>query len=287
VDAPFDLAMTDAVATSRDGRHLNYTQHGAGPGLVLVHGAMQTARNLERLAEALASSYRVILYDRRGRGRNAAIRKEDWSDRLQRETEDLSAVVTTSDARFVFGLSSGAILTMSAALTTRAIEKVVLYEPPLAIGRVDPGGFGEDFLMALARQRFGRAMAIIVKGTGDRELLTHVPRPLLSLLFGLAIRLRAPAPNGAPLRELLSSVPADIAIQRAGSATIPPFARFETPTLLLGGSRSHRQLTDVLDCIEHELPNVRRGLIQDSGHTAADNEGKPEEVAKFIAGFLR
>jgi pimeloyl-ACP methyl ester carboxylesterase len=247
---------------------------------------MQTACCFERLAEVLAGSYRVVRYDRRGRGRNATIGGDDSPGRLQRETQDLSAVVTTSGARFVFGLSSGAILTMSAALATPAIEKVVLYEPPLAIGNVDPGDFGDEFLEALARQQFGRAMAIIVRATGDRKFLTHVPRPLLSLLFGLAVRHGASAPNGEPLRELLSSVPVDISIQRAGSNTLPPFARFTTPTLLLGGSRSHRKLTHVLDCIEHELPNARRALIQDSGHIAADNDGKPEEVAKAILGFL-
>lgn len=279
--------MTNAVAISRDGGQLHYTEDGDGPGLVLVHGAMQTARSFERLAEALASSYRVVRYDRRGRGRNVTVGGDDSPDRLRRETQDLSAVVTTSGARFVFGLSSGAILTMSAALATPAIEKVVLYEPPLAIGNVDPGDWGDDFLAALARQQFGRAMALIVRATGDRELITHVPRPLLSLLFGLAISQGARAPNGEPLRELLSSVPGDIAIQRAGSSSLPPFARFTTPTLLLGGSRSHRKLTRALDCIEHELPNARRALIQDSGHIAADNDGKPEEVAKAILGFLR
>lgn len=279
-------AMTDAQTTSRDGTLLHYSETGEGSGIVLVHGAMQTARSFEKLAESLAGSCRVVRYDRRGRGRNLAGGSEGSSDRLQRETEDLIAVIGASGATAVFGLSSGAILTMSAALQTQAIEKVALYEPPFAIDGVDPADWADDFLAAIAQQRFGRAMALILKGTGDRELLTRLPTPFLSLLFGVAIRSRAPAPNGERLHDLLLTVPADIAVQRVGSRSLPPFTRFATPALLLGGSRSHRKLTHALDCVQRELPDARRVVIQDSGHVAADNDGKPQKVAEAITLFL-
>jgi len=275
------------VVTSNDGVRIECSTQGDGPGLVLVHGGMQTARSFDVLASALVCSYRVVRYDRRGRGRNAAGGSDDGGDRFTRDTNDLVAVVDATEARYVFGLSSGAILTMGAALASSRVEKIVLYEPPLAMGGVDPGDFSEAFLAALARDRLGAAMATIIKGTGDREPLTHVPRFVLSLLFGRAIRNGVMAPIGESLRDLLLTMPADIAVQRQGSKTLAPLSRLSTPTLLLGGDRSNPKLNHVLDCIEHELPNVRRTTIHGSGHLAADNEGKPEDVARAIDAFLQ
>lgn len=277
----------EALATSKDGTPIGYVQTGDGPGLVLVHGALQTSRNFERLASALARSYRVVRYDRRGRGQNAVGGSDGAPDRFMRETDDLVTVIEATAATYVFGLSSGAILTMGAALEIATVDRVVLYEPPLAMQRVDPGDWADDFLRALAHRRFGAAMAFNMKGTGDREPLTYVPRSVLSLLFDLAVRTNAAAPNGTPLRELLLTVPADIAVQREASKSLPPLSRFTTPTLLLGGSRSCRKLTRVLDGLERELPNARRALIRGAGHLAADNDGRPEDVARAIDSFLR
>ena len=53
---------------SADGTLIGYRQLGQGPGLVLVHGAMESAQSHMQLAEALADTFTVYLPDRRGRG---------------------------------------------------------------------------------------------------------------------------------------------------------------------------------------------------------------------------
>jgi pimeloyl-ACP methyl ester carboxylesterase len=239
------------------------------------------------LASALSGSYRVVRYDRRGRRENANGGIDGAPDRLARETADLIAIARATGAAYVFGLSSGAILAMAAATETRAIERLVLYEPPIPIGGVDPGDFGKEFLLALEQRRFGKAMALLVRGTGDRGLLTSIPTPLLTLLFGLAIRSGAPAPNGERLLDLLLTMYADIAIQRAAAAVFAQLSSMATPILLVGGSRSNAKLTFALDCLERELPVTRRALIHGAGHLAAEKDGKPEEVARVIDDFLR
>ena len=45
----------------------------------------------------------------------------------------MEALLTATGSRNVFGLSSGAIISLQAALTLPAIRKVALYEPPLSI----------------------------------------------------------------------------------------------------------------------------------------------------------
>ncbi len=56
--------------TSKDGTTIGYRQIGHGPGVVLVHGAMESALSHSQLAEALADTFTVCVYDRRGRGRS-------------------------------------------------------------------------------------------------------------------------------------------------------------------------------------------------------------------------
>lgn len=284
---PTEPLVTEAFVISPDGTVIGYSETGEGPGLVLVHGAMQTSRSFEKLAAALARSYRVARYDRRGRGRTTARAGNGTADRLAREKEDLGTVIDATDARYVFGLSSGALVTMATALETPRVEKVVLYEPPLAMDGVDPGDWADDFLRAVAKERFGTAMALLLQGTADCEPLRFVPSAVLAILFGVAVRSGVNAPSGEPLRELLLTVPGDIAIQREASKTLLPLSRFVTPTLLLGGDRSHPKLTRVLDSVERQLPAARRVLIRGSGHTAADNDGSPSDVARAIDAFLR
>jgi pimeloyl-ACP methyl ester carboxylesterase len=279
--------MSTASVTSTDGVRLSYEQAGGGPGLILVHGGMQNSGNFERLASALSGSYRVVRYDRRGRRENANGGIDGASDRIARETADLIAVARATTASYVFGLSSGAILAMAAAKETSAIEKLILYEPPIALGGVDPGDFGKQFLRALEQQRFGKAMALLIRSTGDQELLSTLPAPLLTLLCYLIERSGAPTPNGERLRDLLLTMQADIAIQRAAAAVLAPLSSLTTPTLLVGGSRSNRKLTLALDGLERELPVTQRALIHGAGHIAADNDGKPEQVARVIDAFLR
>lgn len=49
--------------------------------------------------------------------------------------------------------------------------------------------------------------------------------------------------------------------------------------LLLGGSKSARNLTAALDGLSAVLPSARRVTLPRVGHAAAANTGKPELVA--------
>ena len=92
--------------TSRDGTSIGYFRVGSGPGLVLLHGAGQTAESFRTLATDLAPSFTVYVPDRRGRGMSRTY--GDFQG-LRTETDDLAALLDASGARYVFGLSSGAV----------------------------------------------------------------------------------------------------------------------------------------------------------------------------------
>ena len=71
MDASTEVATnryTTAFVTSSDGTTIGYRQLGHGPGVVVLHGAMESAQSHMQLADSVSSSFTVYLPDRRGRG---------------------------------------------------------------------------------------------------------------------------------------------------------------------------------------------------------------------------
>ncbi len=54
--------------TARDGTLVGYRQMGRGPGLLLVHGGLNTGQHLMPFAEQLSDAFTLYISDRRGRG---------------------------------------------------------------------------------------------------------------------------------------------------------------------------------------------------------------------------
>src|SRR5262245_32747246 len=107
--APYETG----TVRSADGTPIAFRRLGSGPGIVLVQGAMGSAENYMELAAALARRFTVTAPERRGRGASGpAGERYD----IHREVEDLTAVLSESGARFVYGLSSGAVITLQALL---------------------------------------------------------------------------------------------------------------------------------------------------------------------------
>src|ERR1700693_845834 len=115
---------------SKDGTTIGYLKFGRGPGVVVLHGAMESAQSHIQLAEALADTFTVYLPDRRGRGLSGAYGR-DYS--VQEDVQDLEALLSKTGAHFVFGVSSGAIICLEAALTLPAIHKAAIFEQTLMV----------------------------------------------------------------------------------------------------------------------------------------------------------
>ena len=95
------------TVTSKDGTSIAFDQSGQGPALVLVAPAFGTRADEASLAAALAPSFTVFAYDRRGRGESG----DTASYAVEREIEDLDAIIDAAGGSAnVFGHSSGAVL---------------------------------------------------------------------------------------------------------------------------------------------------------------------------------
>jgi pimeloyl-ACP methyl ester carboxylesterase len=251
---------------------------GTGEGLVIVHGAMQSGTSQSDLAELLASRYTVHLVDRRGRGRSTApvVAAADL------EVDDLQAVIESTGARRVMGVSSGAILAARVALRVPSLERLVLFEPPLSIDDSMRLERTAAFDAALAAGDLGRAMAVAMRiAEMGPPWMFRLPIPLLALMSR-----RMLTPERTPLALGLE---ADVAIIRANAERLAGFAAIATLTLILDGTATRPYLRKAAAALTATVPGARRVSLEGLFHAATQNRdefGNPDAVASTLLDFL-
>ncbi len=274
-------------ATSKDGTVIAYRRFGAaGPGLVLNHGGMQTSQSFVTLATLLSDAYTVLVPDRRDRGRS---RGGPAVYDIERACEDVDAVLQKTGAHDVFGLSSGAVITLNAALRSPNIRRIAVYEPPMPYpGQPSQTEWMEKAERAIAAGELATAMSWLIHGTGDDDLMQRFPRLALVPLFAFAIRAEAgkKSDDFVPLGELIPTFLTDMHLVKQMTDRLDDFRAVKTPTLLMGGERSAAWLKEALSAVERTLPTSRRVLLPNIGHIAADNSGTPGRVAEELRRFF-
>jgi pimeloyl-ACP methyl ester carboxylesterase len=280
-----NIAYTTGSILSADGTSISYRQLGRGPGIVLVHGSLMAAQNFMKLAGALSDSFTVYIPNRRGRAPSGAF-GGDYG--LHKEVEDIDALLRATESRFVFGLSSGAIISLQSALELPRIQKLALYEPPLTFDESSSIAWAPQYERELARGNLAGAFLSILKGTGDSAALRLVPDVVLRPLIGLALKLQAKdlREGDVSLRDLVPTMHYDLYTVRQTQGALDSFRRVQCPVLLLGGSRSAPYLKYALDRLETVLLQTRRVELPRVGHLAAENGGKPAMVAAALRRFF-
>src|SRR5262249_8608671 len=189
---------------SRDGTRIGYRQVGRGPGLVLLHGSMQSAASHMGLATALADAFTVYLPDRRGRGLSGPA-GDDYS--MASEVDDVGALLTHTGARNLFGVSSSGLIALQSALTLHAIDRVAVYEPALLLPGHDPGL--TNWLPRFDREiaEGATAAALITSMIGLQlgpAIFNRMPRWLLEGFTNMALKGedKKAAPNDITMRKL-------------------------------------------------------------------------------------
>lgn len=276
---------TDKV-TSADGTTIGYRRYGSGPALVLVHGGMNASQNFSRLAELLADIFTVYVPDRRGRGMSGP---HGDAYCLDREVEDMQAVIHRVGARQIFGLSSGAIITAQTALSMpQQFDKVALYEPPLPVGNESLTGWLPQFEAHLAKGDLAAAIVTILKATGDPSLMLALPSFVLTAMFRRAIAANASRAAGddVPLKDLIPTMRFDARLVIEMQDQITRFKDLKANVLLIGGTQSRDYLKAALDKLQSLLPNAQRITLDGLGHIAATNRGQPERVAVELRRFF-
>ncbi|MGB9372412.1 MAG: alpha/beta hydrolase [Halobacteriota archaeon] len=284
---------TTGSVNSNDGTVIGFRQLGSGPGVILLHGAVSSSQLFMKLGTALSDAFTVYMPDRRGRGLSGP-----FGDKygIQKEVEDLDAILNKTDAHNVFGLSAGALIALYAALRLPAIRKAALYEPPLDIDNstVAPvASFMPRFDQEIAEGKVAEAIVTFIKNFAKQfetreALLSILPRPILVRLFTRFFRNEAKNVKGddVPFQALLPTFHFDHQPVVETAGTLEDFRAVHTEVLLLGGSKSPSFLKHTLDALSEVLPNVERVELPGLGHGAPTDRGRPERVAQELRRFF-
>jgi pimeloyl-ACP methyl ester carboxylesterase len=207
----------------------------------------------------------------------------------KRRSKTFKALLDHTHAHNVFGHSVGAVIAIEAARTLPAITKLALYEPPLEFDGITHTAWLPRYEREMAAGRLAAALVTIMKGTADRTAFRLIPRFLLTTAFGLAIS-RAkgrPVPAGVTSpRDIISTMHNDAQTVRDAAGPLDRFAGLSCDVLLLGGSRSARNLAAPLDGLSAVLPRADRVTLPRACHTAPSNNGKPQLVAAHLRAFF-
>jgi pimeloyl-ACP methyl ester carboxylesterase len=245
---------------------------------------MGTAAEFSGLAAALSDAFTVWVPDRRGRGLSPA----EWtaSHGIQRDVEDLDAVLADTGARDVFGLSSGAIIALAAAARSATIHRLAVFEPPLFTTRGLPARHLQGFWRAIARGDAAAALTAAGKAVQLVPAVKYLPGWLMTSL------LRRVVVRDAALAELALTLRFDFQIVAEAHGRLESWHSVNA-RVLLGGSRSPTYLKQDLDALEAVLPAASRVTLPGLDHGASWNahpqrnpRGDPERVARELRLFF-
>jgi pimeloyl-ACP methyl ester carboxylesterase len=281
--------FSTGAVTSRDGTTIGYREFGGGPGVVLLHGTASSGYNHLELAESLADTFTVIVPDRRGRGLSGPYRTGDG---IQQEIEDLDALLAQTGAHDVFGVSSGGIICLQAALTLPAIRKAAIFEPPFFRDHSLPTALLARFDAEMAQGNVAAALVTAMRGAQmGPPIFNAMPRWLAERLTRgfMASEDRKDAGSYVPMRALARTMHYDFKIVAEMNGRLPALGAIEADLLLLGGSKSPAYLKTALDDLASMLPAAGRVELQGVDHAASwnrDRGGRPEPVARELRRFF-
>jgi pimeloyl-ACP methyl ester carboxylesterase len=251
---------------------------------------MMASQDLMKLAGLLSKDFAVYIPDRRGRGLSGP---HGDNCGLIKESEDIQALVASTGARNIFGLSSGANVALHAALMTPNILKVCLYEPPLSdvnsTSYLHDREFDNEIEKLIVQGKFGKALVRLMKESGDSTIIDILPEYILEPFIAFAIKAQAKQIKGdeIPIITLIPTIQYDSRLEVETEEHLESYKTLLTQVLLLGGSKSDADIKKTLTRLSLVLPNVSRIELARLGHSAPANNGKPEIIARELKLFFK
>ena len=261
-----------SIVTSADGTTIAYEALGQGPALILVDGAMcyRDFGPARALAQALADSYTVYIYDRRGRGESG--NTLPWAP--EREIDDLAALLAAAGGTaFLFGCSSGAVLAADAANRLDGFTKVALYEPPFIV---------DDTREPRPAAFVAETEALIERGDRSgalKKFMRHVgmPAPMIAIM-----RL---TPPWRKLKVVAPTLPYDLRLLGDTGRGLPldpdRWALVSVPAIVMDGGKSPAYMRNAAKALAQALPKARYQTLPGQTHMV-----KASVVGPAVKQFL-
>jgi pimeloyl-ACP methyl ester carboxylesterase len=263
--------VTVGTVRSSDGTTIAFDRRGNGPPVVLVGGALSDRAGAAALGEALATRLTAITFDRRGRGDSG----DAQPYAVEREIEDVAALVDAAGgSAFVYGHSSGSVLSLRAAAAGVTIQRLAVYEPPFMIDHsrpLPPDDYNAHIDELIAAGRRGEAVEYFL------TVGPQVPGPVVegmrmsSAWAGLTAMAHTINYDNRVMGDTMAGDPAPLG--RWSSLT--------TPTLVLVGGDSPPWMQHATATLADVLPNATSSSLEGQTHGAA-----PDALAPVLLEFF-
>ncbi len=253
-----------------DGLEIAYERVGAGPPLVLVHGAAEDSRVWQPQLEALADEFTVVAWDEPGAGRSSDVPSDFGLADYGRCLAALIAALELGPAH-VAGLSWGGTV----------VQELYRHRPDLVATMI----LADTYAGWKGSLPEGELRARVA---GAQEMLAAPADQFDPTLPGLF----AGEPPAAVV-ELLQTVaagvrPASLRTQLAAMADADQrdlLAHIAVPTLLLWGEDDARSPLRIARQLEKAIADTTLVVIPDCGHVS--NLEQPERFNAAVRDFCR
>jgi pimeloyl-ACP methyl ester carboxylesterase len=250
------LAIERFKVRSAGNVDISVQKTGAGPALLLVHGALLNATAWwGPLLRRIAGDFTVYAMDRRGRAPSGDA--EDYS--LPLEGEDIIQVAEAIGTTFaMLAHSYGAVATLDAIDRLKAISHLILYEPPLTLtpmGRPDSEKVIGDMERALRDGDREEAVTIFLR---DQVRMPRKQRAAFrwSPKWPVAIEVAHTLPRESRVVNTYRDW-----TQKLGNCNIPA-------TVFLGSETTASELKDGSMFVSRSIPGCALKVLQGQGHNA-------------------
>lgn len=269
---------------SKDGTSIAYEKRGSGPPLLLIDGAFcsRSFGPMPDLAKALSDRFTVVHYDRRGRGDSGDASAGDLAHVVDREIEDVDALVAALGGEAcVYGISSGAMLALRAVAAGRfKATRLALYEAPLSLDGTNhpqPADWIEQIHGFVKNGQRGDAVKLFMRVVGTPRFAIFMMSNLMPKVW-------------KNLCAVAHTLPHDFALlgdtQRGGPVPqelVTTMARVRTPTLVLSGGKSPPYMKHTAEVLAKGVVDGTSAVVPGQDHNVSAKAMAPV-LAEFFGG---
>jgi len=244
-----------------------FTERGAGPPLILVHGVMVTGEMFEPVIDQLATRYRVVIPDLRGHGRSRALPPPYTVGRLAADLSNLLDHLSI-DSASVLGYSQGGAVAQQLVLDyPKRCSRLVLactYAFNMATFREKMEGHLVPLLIGmLGMRRFAK----LVISQGLKQVSKERADRVVGLIADQDPKLMASAWRGAMAFDSRRRL-----------------AEITCPTLVVAGSADEAVPLHHAKMLHDGIAGSQLVVIDGADHALI--WARPDELVRVAEGFL-
>lgn len=259
---------------------LRYELSGSGEApLVLVHGSWGSRRQWDPVVSALAKSFRILTYDRRGHGESV---HPNGQGSVREDVDDLGGLIESLGLApaYVAGNSFGSSIALRLAGDRRELFRgLILHEPPLfSLLADDPDA-------APILESIGKSLSAVVKLLEAGDHAAAAERFFTGMALAPGEWAKVPPEFRQAAAENAPTFLDETRDPEALNFDLDWIEGFKGPVLLTTGEQSPPQYAPVIRKLAAALPQAETSTFPGLGHVPHVTD--PTTYVEAISSFVR